>query len=70
MSDRELKQLGNRIREVRKKRGLTQLEVADLADTSSNYFAEIERGQANPSYSMLTAIAKALKVKLSDLIPY
>ncbi len=69
MSERELKQLGNRIREVRKKRRLTQLEVADRADTSSTYFAQIERGEVNPSYSMLAAIAKALKVKLSDLIP-
>ncbi len=69
MSNKELKQLGNKIKEVRKKRGLTQSDVADKADTSANYFAQIERGEVNPSYSMLTVIAKALKVKLSDLIP-
>lgn len=69
MSDSELKQLGKRIREARIKRDLTQLEVAEKADTSANYFAQIERGEVNPSYSMLRAVARALKVKLSDLIP-
>ena len=69
MSDSELKQLGKRIRETRSKRGLTQLEAAERADTSANYFAQIERGEVNPSYSMLKAVARALKVKLSDLIP-
>lgn len=69
MSDSELKQLGKRIRETRIRLGLTQLEVAEKADTSANYFAQIERGEVNPSYSMLRAIARALKVKLHDLIP-
>ncbi len=69
MSDSELKQLGKRIRETRIRLGLTQLEVAEKADTSANYFAQIERGEVNPSYSMLRAIARALKVKLNDLIP-
>lgn len=69
MSGSELKQLGNRIKEARKARGLTQSEVAEKADTSANYFAQIERGEVNPSYTMLRSIAKALKIKLNDLIP-
>jgi transcriptional regulator with XRE-family HTH domain len=68
MSNSDLKQLGKRIKEARTRQGLTQLEVAEKADTSANYFAQIERGEVNPSYSMLQAIAKALKVNLSDLI--
>ena len=31
--------------------------------------AQIERGEVNPSYTLLSSIAKALKTKLSDLIP-
>lgn len=69
MSDTELKQLGNKIKKARKSRGLTQSEVAEKADTSANYFAQIERGEVNPSYTMLRSVAKALKIKLSDLIP-
>lgn len=69
MTTPELKQLGKSIKEVRIKRGLTQSEVAEMADTSANYFAQIERGEVNPSYTMLRSIAKALKTKLNDLIP-
>lgn len=69
MSDSELKQLGKKIKETRKARGLTQLEVAEKADTSANYYSQIERGEVNPSYTMLRSISKALKIKLSDIIP-
>lgn len=69
MSDSELKKLGKKIKEARKARGLTQSEVAEKADTSPNYFAQIERGEVNPSYTLLRSIAKAIKIKLSDLIP-
>lgn len=69
MSDAELKELGKKIKDTRLTRGLTQQDVADKADTSANYFAQIERGEVNPSYSLLSAIASALKTKLTDLIP-
>ncbi len=69
MSDAELKQLGRSIREMRNERRLTQLEVAEASSISANYFAQIERGEVNPSYSLLKAIARALKIKLSELIP-
>jgi len=69
MTNSELKQLGKSIKKVRSQRNLTQSEVAEKADTSANYYAQIERGEVNPSYTMLRSIAKALKVKLNDLIP-
>ncbi len=69
MSDSELKQLGKKIKEARLARGLVQSEVAEKAGTSANYFAQIERGEVNPSYTMLRSVAKALKIKLSDIIP-
>lgn len=69
MTSTELKELGKSIKEVRNQQNLTQSEVAEKADTSANYFAQIERGEVNPTYTMLRSIAKALKVKLRDLIP-
>lgn len=69
MGDAELRKLGKRIKEVRTRQGLTQQEVAEKADTSTNYFAQIERGEVNPSYSVLKAVAKALNTELSNLIP-
>ena len=69
MSESELKQLGNKIKAARLYCSLTQASVAEKAGTSPNYYAQIERGEVNPSYTLLRSIAKALKVKLSDLIP-
>ena len=37
--------VGNRIREVRKARGLTQEQLAEMANMSSAYLGEIERGK-------------------------
>ena len=51
MSESELKQLGNKIKATRLERSLTQAAVADKADTSPNYYAQIERGEVNPSYT-------------------
>jgi len=62
-------QLGKNIKKARKKANLTQAQVAEKADIHVNYFAQIERGEVNPTYEVLEKIAKALKVKLSDIVP-
>lgn len=64
------KQLGLNIKKARKKAGLTQVEVAEKADIHVNYFARIERGEVNSSIEILEQIAKALKVKSSDILPF
>ena len=62
-------QLGRNIRKARQKAGITQAEAAEKANIHVNYFARIERGEVNPSYEILEGIAKALKVRLSDIVP-
>ncbi len=61
-------QLGRNIKKARQKAQMTQVEAADKAGIHVNYFARIERGEVNPSYEILESIAKALKIKLSDLV--
>lgn len=61
-------QLGKNIKKARQKAELTQVEAAEKANIHVNYFARIERGEVNPSYEILEAIAKGLKIKLSDLV--
>ncbi len=63
-------ELGRKIKKARQKADLTQAEVANKAMIHVNYFAQIERGEVNPSYEVLEAIAKALKVKSSDILPF
>ena len=61
--------LGKSIKKARKYAQMTQAEAAEKANIHVNYFARIERGEVNPSYEILEGIAKALKVRLSDIVP-
>ena len=63
-----LRSLGKRIRELRKARGISQERLAELADVHENHIRRIERGEANPSYLVALRIARALRVKPSELI--
>jgi transcriptional regulator with XRE-family HTH domain len=70
MSDTSLHIIGRKLREVREKQHLTQSDVAEAADISTNHYAQIERGEANPSIETLEAILKALNVKSSKILPF
>ena len=62
-------QLGNKIKEYRKKQGLTLEKLATQADISKSYLWELEnRDSASPSAEKLTAIADALGVTTSFLL--
>ena len=62
--------LGSNLRKTRESKKLTQSEVASQAGIHVNYYARIERGEENPSFDVLYAISKALKVKVADLFPF
>lgn len=63
-----LMEIGLRIREFRKSRGLTQQQLADKADISRSYLADVERNRYNPSLETLEKIANALEVSLDRII--
>jgi len=60
--------LGDRVREVRTKLGLSQETVGDLAGMHWTNIGKIERGQANPSFSTLIRLAGVLNVDPADLV--
>jgi transcriptional regulator with XRE-family HTH domain len=66
-SDSTRKELGSKLKEARKKVGLTQAEVAEAAEVNTNYYARIERGEENPSFEKLNRIMKVLKMKTLDV---
>ncbi|OYX53943.1 hypothetical protein B7Y92_00770 [Candidatus Saccharibacteria bacterium 32-50-13] len=70
MPSRSTIYIGNRLRAVRINLNLTQAEVAMRADTNTNYYAKLERGEAMPSLKMLEKVIKALGVKSSDVLPF
>jgi transcriptional regulator with XRE-family HTH domain len=60
-------ELGERIRKAREKANLTQQEVAEMADVNISYYAQIERGEVNPSFEKLHSITNALGIKTLDM---
>ena len=62
------KNLGKRIRELRKARLLTQEELAELADLHPTYIGGIERGEKNLSIQSLLKIAEGLEIEIKDLL--
>ncbi len=68
MNKKEL--TGLRIKELRKRKGLSQEEVAEKAETSPNYLSRMERGTENPTLDMLIKISEALKVEMWELFDF
>lgn len=66
MQEAEL--FGRRLRELRKKRGLTQEALAESADLSGNYISDLELGLKVPSLTILVRLSQALDVAPPDLL--
>ncbi|ADU25765.1 helix-turn-helix transcriptional regulator [Ethanoligenens harbinense] len=57
----------NRLRELRRLRGMTQQALADAADISRQTVIAIEAGRFNPSVLLAFRLAKALGVTIEDI---
>ena len=68
MDTKEL--LGRRVRELRKKRGLTQERLAEKATVDVKYLGSIERGTENPTIGTLEKLASALSVKVRQILDF
>jgi transcriptional regulator with XRE-family HTH domain len=64
----DLRLLGERVREQRRARGMTQEELAETLALSVAYVSLIERGGRNPPYTTVVAIARALGVPPARLV--
>ena len=60
-------QLGNRIKEIRKKRKYTQEKLSELANMEIASLCNIENGKNYPNHETLAKIAKALDVRPYEL---
>jgi XRE family aerobic/anaerobic benzoate catabolism transcriptional regulator len=61
--------IGGEVRRNRAKRGMTRRQLAQASEISERYLAQIEGGVGNPSASVLRAIAQALDLPASALLP-
>jgi transcriptional regulator with XRE-family HTH domain len=61
------KRFGDRVRQLRLKRGWTQDEFADISGFHRAYIGTVERGETNISLRNVQTLAKALGVRMADL---
>lgn len=62
------KQMGERIRSLRLKKGLTQEELGEKAQLHYTYIGQVERGEKTPSLKTLQRLVKALDTQLEYLL--
>ena len=68
MSKGGLRALGKRLKKLRKTRSLTQVDLAVAVGLSPSYIGAIEQGTRQPSLKTLNKLARALGVRIKDLI--
>lgn len=59
---------GEKVREIRKEKGLSQEELSFKADLHRTYIGMIERAEKNITLVNIQKIANALEVSISDLL--
>jgi transcriptional regulator with XRE-family HTH domain len=67
MRDEILRLFGDRLRELRTERGLSQERLAELAGLDRNYIGQIERAERNVALVNIIRIAKALEIEAAEL---
>ena len=63
-----LKDLGEKIRTIRKEKGITQVQLAHSIGKDQQSIQRLETGNINPSYIYLQEIAEGLNVTLLDVL--
>jgi transcriptional regulator with XRE-family HTH domain len=58
---------GNRIRALRKARGLSQESFAELAGLDRSYIGGVERGERNISLNNIQKVASGLSLSIAEL---
>src|SRR5437899_8460626 len=64
-----LTQLGQRVRTMRGRRGMSRKVLAKVSGISERYIAQLESGKGNVSIVLLRRVSGAMGAHLEDLIP-
>jgi transcriptional regulator with XRE-family HTH domain len=60
--------LGERLRAIRKQRGVTQVDLAQAIGTTQNIVSDYERGKLRPNTTILTKLAAVLQVSSDEIL--
>lgn len=71
MRNREiLQKFGQRVRELRKEKNLSQEQLSYMADLHRTYIGMIERAEKNITLINIEKIANSLKISIDDLFKF
>lgn len=59
--------VGAKIRQLRRLRGLSQEQLAEMVGNSQKHMGQVERGEVNVTIDILTAVAAKLSVDVGEL---
>ena len=62
------KKFGQKMRLARKRKGLTQVQLADMLDVHHSYIGRIEQGKQSPSIHFVLTISRILDVSIDVLM--
>ncbi|MHA3786846.1 helix-turn-helix domain-containing protein [Flavobacterium hauense] len=65
-----LKSVGNKLKEIRNSKGLSQSMLANDANVPKNQIGRIERGEISAGITTLYKICQALGIKVRELIDF
>lgn len=60
--------LGNKIKNYRVERGMTQVELALKTGLSQGYLSQLEKSRFDPTAPVIIALAKALEISADELL--
>lgn len=64
----DMREVGNKLLSIRKRAGMTQAEVAEVAGLSSRAYADIERGSVNMRVETVLHICEALHITPDEIL--
>lgn len=60
--------IGERIRQIRKEKDMSIIDLANLTDLSKSTISEIENGKKKPAFETLKKLSFALNIPISKLL--
>lgn len=70
MESEVLIKFGQRVKELRRERNLTQQQLSEISGLHKNYIGMIERGERNPSLVNIDILAKSFETTISELMKF
>lgn len=67
-SNKFLKNIGEKVRTLRKAKNISQEKLAELSGLHPTYISDIERGKVNASIYSFYMIASALEIPFSEIV--